>query len=279
MVFDESCAYYRRARCTPTAAERKLLFHYFWAGHYICRPDFHIVREMRYSYLILCTLNGEGELSYAGNTFPLTKGSVFFIDCRNRHEYYSVTEDWEFCYLHIDGSMVQELYSQFAQTTVCVRNAPATVSETVFSILELKRENPFFGYTVSESIYHILCTLLACAAGLPEQTHIPSDIRRALKIASERPVGTIGVEELAEALHMSRVNFSCKFKKYVGVPPKEYLLNQQVEAAKKLLEEEKLPVEEISIRCGFSSSSAFARSFRTVTGFSPVAYRNACRGF
>ncbi len=59
----------------------------------------------------------------------------------------------------------------------------------------------------------------------------------------------------------------------MGVTPHEYVLQQRVERAKKLLKETKLSVMEVAFLCGFSSHSHLGKWFRQYIGMTPKAYR------
>ncbi|MDR1158980.1 MAG: AraC family ligand binding domain-containing protein [Oscillospiraceae bacterium] len=54
----------------------------FWA-----KREYYTRREDKKMYLLLYTLSGEGVLSYEGNTWALSRGTVAFIDCRPYHAY------------------------------------------------------------------------------------------------------------------------------------------------------------------------------------------------
>ena len=58
-----------------------------------------------------------------------------------------------------------------------------------------------------------------------------------------------------------------------GRTPHEYLSAVRLRHAKELLTETALSVEEIGFRCGFSSSTAFIRSFRQATSITPASFR------
>ena len=53
----------------------------------------------------------------------------------------------------------------------------------------------------------------------------------------------------------------------------EYLQNLRIEAAKRLLETRRMPVDEISAESGYEDPSFFRRLFRRRTGLTPGQYR------
>ena len=64
------------------------------------------------------------------------------------------------------------------------------------------------------------------------------------------------------------------FKREKGMTFHQYVLLQRVWAGKKwLLEHPEIPVTEIALMLGFSSSSQFSRTFRSFTGCTPTEYR------
>ena len=87
----------------------------------------------------------------------------------------------------------------------------------------------------------------------------------------------IHLEEVAREAAMSSAYFSTLFKKLNGMTLWEYVLSRRIElAAEKLLNTDR-NVGEIAMECGYNSISNFNRSFKTVTGQTPVAYRKANR--
>ncbi|MDH5766951.1 MAG: helix-turn-helix domain-containing protein, partial [Gammaproteobacteria bacterium] len=53
----------------------------------------------------------------------------------------------------------------------------------------------------------------------------------------------------------------------------EYTQNLRIEEAKRLLEAGPMPVDDISITCGYEDASFFRRLFKRLTGLSPSQYR------
>lgn len=74
---------------------------------------------------------------------------------------------------------------------------------------------------------------------------------------------------IAQELHVSEGYLRTVFKKDMGLTVKEYILQHQIEYAKKLLKEDKKRIYEIAKLCGFSSSQHFCRAFRRETGMAP----------
>jgi transcriptional regulator GlxA family with amidase domain len=87
----------------------------------------------------------------------------------------------------------------------------------------------------------------------------------------EKPLPVNG---LAEIVGLSRAHFSRSFAESEGVPPAEYVLQQRLQRAAKLLTKaDFLPVKEVSIMCGFDDPNYFAKVFRRVYGITPTEFR------
>jgi AraC family transcriptional regulator len=83
----------------------------------------------------------------------------------------------------------------------------------------------------------------------------------------------IKLADLARVAGISQFHFSRLFKQSLGLSPHQYLLQQRVERAKRLLKGSKLPIAEIALQCGFNSQSHLGKLFRDATGLTPRDYR------
>jgi AraC-like DNA-binding protein len=81
------------------------------------------------------------------------------------------------------------------------------------------------------------------------------------------------VASLARDAGLSPNYFGELFARDVGQTPHTYLVARRIERAKELLAQNQLAIGDIAITLGYSSGSHFARSFRSVEGCSPTAYR------
>ncbi len=83
----------------------------------------------------------------------------------------------------------------------------------------------------------------------------------------------IKLADLAQLLDLSAFHFSRLFKQSINTTPHQYLSQQRVERAKKLLKQSDLLIIDIALECGFSSHSHLSKQFRRITGTTPKAYR------
>ncbi|MEM9887812.1 MAG: AraC family transcriptional regulator [Bacteroidota bacterium] len=97
------------------------------------------------------------------------------------------------------------------------------------------------------------------------------DIKRYITKNFAQP---INLELLASSHFSSKYHLIRIFKKYYGITPRQYLINERIEQAKKQL---KLG-QSVSDTCylvGFSSINSFSNLFKAKTGMSPSIYRKA----
>lgn len=85
----------------------------------------------------------------------------------------------------------------------------------------------------------------------------------------------ITVKQLAELGNTSVSSFNRVFKKETNLTPIEYLIEVRIEKSKKMLQRKEIPITEIALRCGFSSSSHYSSSFSKVFNITPSEYRSS----
>jgi transcriptional regulator GlxA family with amidase domain len=106
---------------------------------------------------------------------------------------------------------------------------------------------------------------------------IDEGLWNALRVMLDRPGHPHRVESLAAVAGMSRSSFAERFSAAYGSGPMNLLRDLRMNLAGSLLEQSELPVKRIDELVGFQSRSAFTRTFESVTGKSPRAFRSDLR--
>lgn len=83
----------------------------------------------------------------------------------------------------------------------------------------------------------------------------------------------LGIEEMADIMHLSPNYFIRLFRSQFGITPMKYLTDQRLKLASKLLIDRNYSIKEIAIKTGFSTVYYFDRIFKQHTGFTPSQYR------
>ncbi|MFV2099495.1 GlxA family transcriptional regulator [Micromonospora sp. LOL_024] len=85
------------------------------------------------------------------------------------------------------------------------------------------------------------------------------------------------VDDLAARAGMSPRTFARRFRAETGTTPHDWLTNQRVLLARRLLEETGLSVETVADRAGFGDAAALRHHFTRRVGATPHAYRTTFR--
>ena len=83
------------------------------------------------------------------------------------------------------------------------------------------------------------------------------------------------VEQMAAQAIMSPRTFARRFRATLGTTPHQWLLQQRIVLAQRLLETTNEPIERIATRCGFSSAATLRLHFQRLLHTSPQPYRHA----
>ncbi len=85
--------------------------------------------------------------------------------------------------------------------------------------------------------------------------------------------GPLDVRTLARIAHVSEAHFIRTFKATFGETPHRYLQRRRIERAMFLLRHTDRPVLDVCLDVGFASLGTFGRTFRSIVGTTPTAYR------
>ena len=109
--------------------------------------------------------------------------------------------------------------------------------------------------------------------------HADAAVRAAEKWLAERFRDAGALPGAMAASGLSERTFKRRFKAATGVAPIGYVQNLRIEEAKRMLEADETPVEDIASGIGYENHAFFRSLFRRSTGLSPAAYRRMFRPF
>lgn len=84
----------------------------------------------------------------------------------------------------------------------------------------------------------------------------------------------ISLDELAEQVGLSLRQLERLFKRYLDTTPAQHYLNLRLRRAREFLLQTNMSVMEVTVACGFHSSSHFCKSYRSLFGYPPSRERN-----
>lgn len=83
----------------------------------------------------------------------------------------------------------------------------------------------------------------------------------------------IQLSQLTKRFNINRTSLNEYFKEATGHTVMSYLIHLRIQLAMAMLKDTSLKVSEIMFRVGFINTSSFIRTFKKITGMSPLQYR------
>ncbi len=88
----------------------------------------------------------------------------------------------------------------------------------------------------------------------------------------------ISLKDVAAAVHLSPGHLTTLIRRRTGRTVQQWITERRMVAARRLLAETDLPVEEVGRRAGYADAVYFVRSFRAMHAITPLRWRRAGRG-
>jgi transcriptional regulator GlxA family with amidase domain len=98
------------------------------------------------------------------------------------------------------------------------------------------------------------------------------------RYVTEHITDALSIDQLADAVGVSRRTFSRVFAKYAKVTPSAFVEQVRVDSARKLLEDSDAPLKTVAYKCGFRSATHMRTTFSRRLEVTPKQYRQRFRG-
>ena len=147
-------------------------------------------------------------------------------------------------------------------------------THTIYRILkELLRESKEQGYGYEEMITLKLKELLLHLSRVKNNAASTKNFTYIISFLRENFHEHITLSDCAEQLSISYDYFQHKFKALTDLSPQQFLMEQRLLAAKKMLKESDFNCTEIAYRCGFCTSAQFSALFKKRYGLTPLQFK------
>lgn len=242
--------------------------------------------------------SGSGEVVADGQPYDLDKFTLFFNQ-PNQILYWDVPDDWKGYYVCIDESFYSvrldaypRLYDfPFFRTYQSGIHLARDEAEMMLEILS-KMHDEYTHPTPYNLpiIKSLLSTVLSYSIRFYERAYHEETSKRTtdsvgarFKDAVHKHINELvlnlateskSVSSYADELAVTSSHLSETVKKELGQTPTDYINDQLVKEAQKLLRSTDLQIKEIAYLLKFKDTSYFGRLFRKVSGQTPAQYRN-----
>ncbi len=229
----------------------------------------------RNSFLIAFIEEGDADFTICEKPVRLHENCLYVMHPKSKMSYVaSKSAPWSISWIILEGNKIEEIFSSLGLT----RETPYIYLENTEKAKRILNElyEKTGKSTVSSGMKSF--SLLYDLFSLLSKEKAPKNLEHAEKGAAFMQAHFaegIGVNDVAEYLHMNNNYFSKLFKSKIGMTPAEYLHSIRNERALQLLIHTDLSIAEIAEKIGFSDPFYFSRWFKKINKTSPTAYRRA----
>lgn len=252
--------------------QKELLYYATSAGRETLKNDYSMERRDINLYMLTYILRGGCRLVVEGRETELRQGDLCFLHLV-KHSVLSTTEDMtQIIYFHITGAQTESIYNAYTENgDFVLHNVPTeTVTDTYEKFAATINTDGGF-YEQSRVLYGLLIEILRLRSVEPQNKH-PKIIDRMLSdIMYSCPPPTPA--QLASRFGFNQIYLERKFKRYVGMSMRDYILKQKFDFACRFLVDTDMSVDEIARKVGYADSKGLIALFAKLGKLTPLAYR------
>ncbi|RPD47231.1 AraC family transcriptional regulator [Hymenobacter sediminis] len=158
------------------------------------------------------------------------------------------------------------------------RNTPE-LTGTLERLVQLSRDtgrikDVLAGFTIQEMLVRLMQTQARQLIFQNYQQHATSHrFAAVVQYIKQHLTEQITVEKLSELACMSKATFFRVFKRELGLTPVEYIIQERLAEAKRLLRNPLTSVAEVCFRAGFNNTAYFQKLFKQYEGMTPGLYK------
>lgn len=249
-------------------------------GFYPHASGHRMARHRPADDLLIYCVAGAGEVTYGGQSQPVTAGELLLFPAGLAHRYQANPQQpWSIYWVHLGGHEVERYFDEIAgQSQPGIRKVNVGVHSRLaedFQALMAAATNAQPEHLMYAA--NLLRSLLAYAALMRRQhqvRHATLDVNRVnshLQTAIDQRLSLDAL--IAATSDLSRYHFIREYKRQTGQTPMQAFLRIKVSHACYLLDISDQGVAAIALQLGYDDPYYFSRLFKKVMGVSPQKYR------
>lgn len=221
---------------------------------------------------IMFVKKGKGVFTINGEEYLVKENDLAIVAPDTLHGESSLSNDFEFYILGIENFILES-----ANTTIIKKVEKDVLKYYLEQIIleddkhENYVENVYFLFSLivneitksGEFVYKRLIK-----SGANELSNIIK------KYIDSHFLDELTVEMLSRKFYSNKTTMMHNFKKYFGIPIKEYVIKKRLEESENWLKISNLTVSEVAYKCKFSNPSYFNKYFKSKYKITPKEYRN-----
>lgn len=236
---------------------------------------YRMQRDDAWEYVCAYVQSGGGTLVYDGRTYNLRAGDVFVLHKHSDHTYYADIDDpFHFLWFNCLGKLMPHLFQAYGldrRVVIAQFGDPALFCE--FHEICRTNTDPAAVYTRCAVQFHRM--VAAFAAHIEKMEKSDSLAYQVKCRLDERLNEPLSLKAVAAGLGYSAAHIGRCFKAAYGVTPYQYLLEQKLTAAEKLLRGTDMRVRQAALLFGFNDEFHFSNAFYRHFGYRPRTLRGA----
>lgn len=258
--------------------------HMSFCGHSVCYPDNSIGPAAHPCYVLHYILDGKGQYQVDGRTYSLGKNQGFLIEPNVMSSYRSDHEDpWTYLWIGFEGSTARTLLEAMGfshQSLTYSANCGSKLLKIVTAILKSELDGLEQELYLQAQLFQFFSCLSHDLS--TDRTIFRSDkqnyyVRAAEEFIREHYTENITVQDIADAVEISRSYLSTLFQTVLHTSPSEYLADFRLTRAHEQLGITDDPVSKIAENCGYQNPLVFTRAFKKKVHVTPSQYRKSIR--
>lgn len=268
----------KRIICTPSPSAKNTFFYVQETGCLVSGERSAPHMQQLESFLFAAVIKGRGELSTGKESFTVSKGDCFFIDCRLPHSYVSSgDEPWKLLWVYFNGATSRQYYDHFISQSKNVFRL-ASFERAVSSltkIISVNEEKSHDSEIMSSRYIMDLLTLslLANSGGEEYDSALKNKLMAVHNYIEDNFSEDLSLEMLSTQFYISKFYLTREYKKIYGMTIFQHIITARINYGKKLLRFSDKSIDDIAHLCGFNDQSYFARQFKKSENITCFAYR------
>ncbi len=230
-------------------------------------------------FMIHYVLSGKGSFTIGGKKYPLTEKYGFLIVPDELAYYVADEKDpWTYVWIGFGGNRAEEIVSQLG-LSLQQPIFKSDKSKDIYNLVKDMMDHNTFSVEDSlrrNGLLSLFLSVIASGLSVTPRSDSSSDnnyVHKAQAFVRSNYYNPIKVTDIADFVCINRSYLYTLFQENLGISPQQYLSSYRIAKASELLQLTDLPIESISISCGYSDPLVFSKAFKQEKGVSPSKFR------